>query len=139
MSAYEESEIERIVADWSQCDQLDKMIKRIALYSAPDKDGWYDKYAVRVVNDVFEMHPYCWGSEPEHPDGSPEWRDDDDDPPLSCPLCNETLPNFWHKPSGLKVWWYKYIGRGREILPVKYDPEQLGQIERDCIKSLSQK
>jgi len=23
-------------------------------------------------------------------------------------------PNFWHKPSGLKVWWYKYIGRDME-------------------------
>ena len=24
-------------------------------------------------------------------------------------------PNFWHKASGLKVWWYKYIGRGMEF------------------------
>ena len=24
-------------------------------------------------------------------------------------------PNFWHKPSGVKVWWYKYIGRGMEF------------------------
>jgi hypothetical protein len=23
-------------------------------------------------------------------------------------------PNFWHKPSGFKVWWYKYIGRDME-------------------------
>ncbi len=23
-------------------------------------------------------------------------------------------PNFWHKPSGFKVWWYKWIGRGNE-------------------------
>lgn len=24
-------------------------------------------------------------------------------------------PNFHHKPTGLKVWWYKYIGRGMEV------------------------
>lgn len=24
-------------------------------------------------------------------------------------------PNFWHKPSGLKVWWYKWIGRDMEF------------------------
>ena len=135
MNTYTPDEIERIVADWSQCDQLDKMLKRIALYAAPDKDGWNDKYGSRVVNDTFEMHPYCWGSEPEHPDGTSDGWDDDNKPP-PCPLCNETLPNFWHKPTGLKVWWYKYIGRGREILPVKYDPEQLGSIQADCLTSL---
>jgi hypothetical protein len=29
-----------------------------------------------------------------------------------CPI---EMPNFWHKPSGLKVCWYKYIGRDMEI------------------------
>ena len=29
-------------------------------------------------------------------------------------LPNQTAPNFWHKPSGFKVWWYKHIGRGME-------------------------
>jgi hypothetical protein len=24
-------------------------------------------------------------------------------------------PNFWHKATGAKVWWYKYIGRGMEF------------------------
>lgn len=28
-------------------------------------------------------------------------------------------PLFWHKPSGVRVWWYKYIGRGMEV----YAPE----------------
>lgn len=26
----------------------------------------------------------------------------------------QSAPNFWHKPSGFKVWWYKYIGRSVE-------------------------
>jgi len=25
-------------------------------------------------------------------------------------------PNFWHKPSGLKIWYYKWIGRGMEVV-----------------------
>jgi hypothetical protein len=32
--------------------------------------------------------------------------------------CQRTIaesPNFWHKTSGLKVHWYKYIGRDNEI------------------------
>lgn len=27
-----------------------------------------------------------------------------------------SAPNFWHKPTGLMVWWYKYIGRSMEAL-----------------------
>jgi len=35
-----------------------------------------------------------------------------------CVLCKEiitSLPNFFHKPTGTKIWWYKYIGRSMEI------------------------
>lgn len=31
------------------------------------------------------------------------------------PLCGMVRPNFLHKPSGVRVDWYKYIGRGMEI------------------------
>ena len=30
-------------------------------------------------------------------------------------LPGRNAPNFWHKPSGLRVWWYKTIGRGLSI------------------------
>lgn len=29
--------------------------------------------------------------------------------------CPVVLPNFWHKPTGFKLEWYKYIGRDMEI------------------------
>lgn len=29
--------------------------------------------------------------------------------------CGVVRPNFWHKPSGLRVHWYKYIGRSMTI------------------------
>lgn len=52
-------------------------------------------YGAEWNSDVFEMHPYCWCG--------------DDD---NCRWCgDEDAPNFHHKPSGFKVWWYKWIGR----------------------------
>lgn len=44
----------------------------------------------------------------------------------------DTAPNFWYKPSGLKVWWYKYIGRGLEQVGT-IDPAEL---VRSCLVSL---
>lgn len=29
-------------------------------------------------------------------------------------LPGRSAPNFWHKPSGFRVWWYKWIGRSME-------------------------
>lgn len=45
-------------------------------------------------NDTFTMRPYCWcdGDRPSHE--------------MGCP------PNFEHKPSGLRISWYKHAGRG---------------------------
>ena len=37
---------------------------------------------------------------------------------LSCDYCRGTrvsAPNFLHKPSGTRVGWYKYIGRGMDV------------------------
>jgi hypothetical protein len=30
-------------------------------------------------------------------------------------LPSQGAPHFWHKPSGVRIWWYKYIGRGMEV------------------------
>lgn len=42
-------------------------------------------------------------------------------------------PNFWHKPTGFKVWWYKYIGRSTEYIN---EPDNLKEIMRECFRSL---
>lgn len=44
-------------------------------------------------------------------------------------------PNFWHKKTGLKVWWYKYIGRGMET----QGSADISSIIRECISSLKPK
>lgn len=46
-------------------------------------------------------------------------------------LPSQIAPNFWHKPSGFKVWWYKYIGRDTETLG---DPP--GDLLAQCLASL---
>lgn len=41
----------------------------------------------------------------------------------------QSAPNFWYKPSGFKVWWYKYIGR---------DMETFGEPSSDILELVSQ-
>lgn len=46
-------------------------------------------------------------------------------------LPQQSAPNFWHKPSGFKVWWYKYIGRDMET----HGEPPADLLER-CLRSL---
>ena len=48
-------------------------------------------------------------------------------------LPSQSAPNFWHKPSGFKVWWYKYIGRSVEVWNV---PDDLAAVFDDCTEEL---
>ncbi len=52
--------------------------------------------------------------------------------------CKLELPNFWHKPTGIKVNWYKYIGRemkcNRESLTNKECKEILSLVTSEEIK-----
>jgi hypothetical protein len=45
------------------------------------------------------------------------------------------MPNFWHKPSGFRVTWYKYIGRGMEFYG-STDMAGLLAMAADCIRSV---
>lgn len=91
-------------------------------------------YGQDFENEVFKMHPFCWCE-----------RDD-------CGYCSgigampqlirdvtgtkysesERLPNFLYKPTGFKMWWYKYIGRGEETrgsLPPDWYEKCLGSLK----------
>lgn len=46
-------------------------------------------------------------------------------------IAGKSAPNFWHKPSGLRVWWYKYIGRSQEV--EGYAGQDINAIVADCI------
>jgi hypothetical protein len=74
-------------------------------------------YGSNYENDVFMMHRYCW-CERE-----------------GCAWCDGEAPNFFHKPSGLAVTWYKYIGRGEEI-ENGVGFRKWAEIVNECIKSV---
>lgn len=44
-------------------------------------------------------------------------------------------PNFWHKPTGLRVHWYKYIGRDMKA-SMEIGQERVQQIFASCLASL---
>lgn len=44
-------------------------------------------------------------------------------------------PNFWHKPTGIRVRWYKYIGRGMEI-ELHGAPFDVAEVYRSVVESL---
>lgn len=80
-----------------------------------------DIYGANFENDVFKIHRYCWCEDEE------------------CPYCGEDEPYFIHKASGLKIWWYKYIGRSFNVM---YPKESISNIElldifMDCVKSIN--
>ena len=90
-------------------------------------------YGQDYENEVFKMHPFCWcekddcgycagiGAMPQmlRDIGNVKYNE------------SERLPNFLYKPSGFKLWWYKYMGRGEE---------QSGSLPKDwykkCLNSL---
>ncbi len=62
-------------------------------------------------NDIFYMQMYNWADE------------------------EDERPNFYHKPSGFKLWWYKYPMRATEC-NFKITHEQFLAILYDCRNSL---
>lgn len=77
---------------------VESVVRAVAEAHEKDPAAWSSKYGTVVENETFSMHPFCWCEEEE------------------CPWCGPTnAPNFHYKPSGFKLWWYKYIGRGMEM------------------------
>ena len=110
--------------------------------------GGKNGYAATWRSDVFEMTPYCWCEketcahcEGFRPDIEGEFQELSEE--LKTEFTNRgaepdgdvnymTAPNFWHKSSGVKVWWYKYIGRGM-VIKGEGDLSTIGQ---DCLQDI---
>lgn len=107
-------------------------------------------YGLHFENDTFEMRPYYWGgctcgfetlewewdkNNPGDEDGRAyvKWRETHG----HSTDCLEILPNFRHKPSGLAISWYKYIGRGMETNQKVSDTEAL-RIILECLRSIEE-
>jgi len=81
-------------------------------------------YGTDFENDVFFMAHCCQGFCKEDEEGNP-----------TCQSCKREC-NFEHKPSGLKICWYKWIGRSMEYKPNKPNQEDWNIIFKECIESL---
>lgn len=105
-------------------------------------------------NEVFFMHSYCWcekidclhctpwlGNETNCSEDESRAYRKKQEAEIAERFGSGSLnnwgraPNFWHKRTGMKVNWYKHIGRGMEF----YNPNNADIIEvfQECISSLS--
>lgn len=73
-------------------------------------------------------HPVCNCGQDER---RRQWYTENDHD-FRCPI---VLPNFWHKPSGLKITWYKWIGRDMKADP-ELSGERLAEILTECWNSI---
>lgn len=116
-------------------------------------------YGADWNSDVFQMHRYCWCERGDCPwcagcfcDDN-DWRDGPKAPPgTKCGWCagvhrfaeqgalrpddepHYGAPHFWHKASGFRVWWYKWIGRDMQTVNL---PADLTPIFRDCLADIA--
>lgn len=124
MSEKDEVEIKIVLPPCSD-DEVSEGLRRLtrAIHESGKADGerggllggeW--GYGANFENETFMIHRYCWCEEETCP-----WCAGDAGPFGSHGMHayydtgNTTAPNFLHKASGSKVWWYKYIGRGMEM------------------------
>jgi len=93
---------------------LDTFLRAFAEKHKENEGDWAEKYGTNFENDKFMMHRFCWCEKDDCP-----WCGGEIIPELMKSFGfekeHETAPNFWYKPLDLKVWWYKYIGRGVKV------------------------
>jgi hypothetical protein len=96
-------------------------------------------YGVNYSNHVFAMHRFCWCEREDCPWCS--YSDEDGRHFRTKNVAHGAVeglgggaaPNFWHKPSGFRVWWYKWIGRGNETYG---SPGDWKELLRECARSV---
>lgn len=102
-------------------------------------------YGCNYKDDNFIMHPFCWCDLPDCPwcyrcncerisislyeepcDWCKSVHKHEDNGSFSPDIYPHAgAPNFWDKKTGLRIWWYKYIGRGMEMhVPDGIEPEK---------------
>lgn len=134
-------------------DALTSFLRVLAVNADPfpEFSDWPEKYGIDLNTSVFSMHTYCWCEKEDCPWCGPgcECNQCDGCDHVYGPKCEFHLvgwgceygaipgysaPNFWHKPTDFKVWWYKYIGRGMETDgPMPTDWEGL---LKECLESI---
>ena len=97
-------------------------------------------YGVNFENDVFMMHRFCWC---DQPDCMWCFHDEDDEKMIekvrkkfgTWSAVELRAPNFFYKPSGLAIKWYKWIGRSMEFSET-VSAKEWKKIFKECINSI---
>lgn len=95
------------------------------------EDSSMPGYGANFENEVFEMNRFWWGDcdcEDTYPQ-TDEWEVDHR---FDCPA---TRANFYHKRTGFRIDWYKYIGRSMEW-DDSISKEDWREIYNECMDSL---
>ena len=79
--------------------------------------------AKEYINDVFEMHTFCWCDA--------GW---DEDP--THPHAEGCGPNFLYKPNGMQITWYKHANRGISSNKQYPGARTWFEIVSDCVRSV---
>ena len=61
---------------------------------------------------------------------------DEDEGESTCESCKRDCM-FEHKKTGIKISWYKWIGRSMEFYPAKPNKEEWDMILKECLDSLN--
>lgn len=122
------TEILRVIGPGWSDDDLTIALRRLTRTLSdlfPDIERGYglggeNGYGVDFENDTFMMHHFCWCGGYDCP-----WCSYSDEDGAHFQARFEPngavegyrggqAPNFWYKPTGFRVWWYKWIGRDNE-------------------------
>lgn len=126
-------------------DMLIRITKEIEdrHFGGPDGYGLGGEYGygANYDSDVFQMSRFCWCDGDDCPwcSYSPEEGRRFTEAAKSKGAISDEYgsggaPHFWHKPSGMRVWWYKWIGHDMETYAL---PDDLAPILADCLADIA--
>ena len=106
----------------------------------------WDKFYIENMGDLYNDSNEKWDEYKKRADEINKRRTSTHEP--DCDYCltggisaekgggnGKSAPNFWHKSSGLKIWWYKWIGRSMEYNK-EITEKEWKIIFDDCVKSI---
>jgi hypothetical protein len=106
-------------------------------------------YGAHWENEVFMMNPYCWCEQTDclwctpwlsneveatEEESEAHRQKQEDECAALYGVGAKQAPNFWHKRTGLRVNWYKWIGRGMTV--ENGEGVNVADVMRECMDSL---
>ena len=123
-------------ADWAT-EGLHMIAQVIAEFRGADPNGFRTTLTTNsgeeeFANDVFEMRSYCWCGA-----GDVFGYEEEEEEESKHPHAKGCPPNFFYKPTGLTITWYKYAGRGTTANQEYLGAKQWFEIIKTCIESIN--